>query len=230
MKVAHLRGCGFAASGSPWPLMEYPSQDQLLESWAPSNLWALPHQCLPAGTWRRWLLSGDRGLGKTHAASMAAHSVAANSHLLSNGAIAVIGRTRATAVLDITDSPSGILATARAGFIPVWRPAAATLTWPNGVVGRVFGADAINEMRGHAVAFAIADEIGLWPDAAEAWETIEVTVRLGRAQIFMTTTDRPDWVCGLESRIGTVVTRATVDDNPYLSAELRRVLADRRLE
>jgi phage terminase large subunit-like protein len=203
--------------------MEADELEQLESDWSE---WALPYQRLPEGRdWRMWMLLGGRGIGKSLATSQAAHEVAADPDSLGGGIIAIMGRThtdvRAT---NINAKLTGILATAPPGFRPSWRPGPGLLEWPNGVQGRVFSADSPQSVLGTNIGFLIADEVARYPKGDEIWgEIIDLAVRVGRAQIAMSTTPLPlRWLRKIHDDPHTIVSHATTYDNPFLATKARR--------
>jgi phage terminase large subunit-like protein len=191
----------------------------LVESW---DLWALPYQRMPAGDWRRWILRGGRGIGKSSAASNTVHAVARDKKRIGTGIIGIIGRTHDDVrIVNVGDPATGILATAPSDFRPSWRPGPGLLEWPNGVRGRVFSADAPESIRGNNFAFLLADELQSWPNGEETWwATIEPAVRVGRAQIMITMTPKPlRWLRELEAKDRTVRTGASTYANPFLARD-----------
>jgi len=201
----------FVASLSP------SERRSLIDSW---DLWARPHQRLPPGKWRRWILRGGRGSGKSSAASNTIHTIARDKKRIGTGIIAIVGRTHTDVrLMNINDQATGILATAPAGFRPTWSTGPGILTWPNGVIGRVFAAEAPESIRGNNIAFLLADELQSWPNGEDTWWTIvEPAVRVGRAQMMITMTPKPlQWLRDLEAMAGSVRTGARMYDNPYLA-------------
>jgi phage terminase large subunit-like protein len=195
----------------------------LVDDW---SLWALPHQRLPPGNWRRWILRAGRGAGKTHAGSNTTHLVARNRKMIRRGEIGIVGRTHDDVRAICVEGPGGILDTAPSDFQPEWQTGHGILTWPNGVRGRVFSGDRPDGIRGANLAFIWCDEAAAWPEGHRAWwETIEPALRIGWARALITTTPRPvQWLRELEAMADTVVTKATTRDNPWLSTSAQTAL------
>ena len=191
----------------------------LLDDW---DLWAMPHQRLPGGDWKRWVLRAGRGAGKSFAASKTVNEVARDKHKIGNGEIAIIAVNYRNALACVEDGDYGILATARSDFRPEWELSKQRLTWPNGVVGRIFSADKPASLRGKNWAWVWADEVCFWPHAKQTWsEVIQPAIRKGWARAMLTTTPKPDgFLTWLEARSGTVVTRASTYDNRFLSSSV----------
>ena len=197
-----------------------PERLALYEEW---NLWALPHQRMPEGEWRRWVLRGGRGSGKSMAASNTIHAIARDKKRIGTGIIGIIGRTHDDVrTVNIGDPATGLLATAPSDFRIKpgdWKPGPGLITWPNGVRGRVFSADAPEAIRGNNFAFLLADELQSWPNGEDTWwATVEPAVRVGRAQIMITMTPKPlKWLRELEAKEDTIRTGASMYSNPFLN-------------
>ena len=197
----------------------------ILDAW---HLWALPHQVMPDGDWRRWVLRAGRGAGKGHAAASAVNEVAADLKKIKNGEIGVIARTHTDARYTCVEGPSGILTTAKKSFKPLWYPGHGLLVWPNGVRGRIFSADKPEQARGPNWAFVWADEACHWPDVEKMWwETVEPALRIGWARAVITTTPTPGkFLRNIEAMADTVVTRATTFDNPWLAPQVKEAFKE----
>lgn len=183
--------------------------------------------------WRRWLLRGGRGCGKTHGAARSIHEIAKHRKYIRRGQIGIIHSTWANARFGAVEGPSGILATAPSDFRPHWSPGNGVLTWPNGVIGRIFSADEPATLRNNNWSLIWADEVDHWKDVTRTWwEVIEPALRIGIAAAIITTTpqnrakgDDRDFLKNLEELDDTVVTRATTFDNPHLDRKARQGLA-----
>ena len=207
--------------------------EQILGDW---NLWRLPYQVPPEGDWSTWMLLGGRGIGKTVTSAHLAHEVAAEPERLNGGIIGLVGRTFTDVrLVNVMDATTGILATAPPGQRPRWQYGPGILTWPNGVIGRVFSAEQPDGFRGANLAFLIADELAAWPDSEATWNTIMMGLRIGRAQACITTTPKPlAWLRKLAAHPRTVKRTASTYDNPFLSrdrlAMFREAYGGSRLE
>lgn len=189
----------------------------LASSW---DLWAMPHQRMPPGKWRRWILRGGRGSGKSLAANNTLHMVARDRKRVGRGVLAIVGRTHDDVrTNNVLDPETGVLATAPPGFKPTWRPGPGILEWPNGVICYVLSGDAPASIRGKNISFLVADELPEWPDSETTWfEILEPAVRKGCAQIMVCMTPKPlPWLRELERDPGTVVTGASTFDNVFLA-------------
>lgn len=181
-------------------------------------LWALPHQQMPEGKWRRWSLRAGRGGGKTYGGAKWINELAEDRSKIKTGDIAIIARTYTDVRQTCIEGSSGILATAKPSFRPIWEPGNQLLTWPNGVRGRVFSADKPESIRGLNASVVWGDEVCHWPAPDKTWfESIEPALRIGWARAIMTTTPLPDpFIRKIEEMPDTVTTRASTFDNPHL--------------
>ena len=105
------------------------------------------------------------------------------------------------------------------------------LRWPNGSVGRVFGAftpDDIERWRGPQHCLVWADELAVWRNLDECWANMRLGLRLGqRPRAIVTTTPKPRKLLKrLMARRDAVVTHATTRDNPHLESSVRDDLYD----
>lgn len=190
---------------------------QLFNAW---DDWAMPHQRMPAGAWRQWIIRAGRGSGKSAAAHNMLHKVARDPKLRGRGTLALIGRTHSDVrANNILDPESGVLATAPIGFRPTFQDQKGILTWPNGAICYVLSGDAPASIRGKNLSFAVCDELPEWPDSEITWfEILQPAVRKGAARIMVTMTPKPlAWLQELEKDADTVVTRATTYDNAFLA-------------
>lgn len=207
--------------------------DSMTESEAVSalsdwSLWRLQYQEVPRGEWTRWILRCGRGSGKTYTGARTTNEVARDKSKIRSGEIGIIGRTYSDARFTMIEGPSGILATSTPDFRPRWEPGNGLLIWPNGVRGRVFSADKPESMRGPNLSFVWGDEPAYWPDLYRTWiEVIEPALRVGCMQALLTTTPKrnPD-LQKIEKLPGSVTTRASTFDNPYLPRVARTRLRE----
>ena len=194
----------------------------MLDSW---DLWKLPHQHMPAGNWRRWVAQWGRGAGKTYTGAKTTNEIARDRDKIRTGEIAIIGRTHSQTHRDLIEGPSGIIATAPHDFVPRWFPGKGTglLIWPNGVRGHALSGDASETVLGVNASWVWADEVMSWPELDVAWwEHVELACRTGWARLMITSTPKPhQFLRDLVELENTVVTRASLYDNPLLAADAR---------
>lgn len=175
--------------------------------------WARPEQLLPGGDlWRVWLILAGRGWGKTRTG---AETVRLLVEQMGYGRIALIGQTAADVRDVIIEGESGILATSPPWFRPEYEPSKRRLTWPNGAIATTYSGDEPDQLRGPQHDAALADELAKWKYAQDAWDNLQMGLRLGRRPIaVVTTTPRPlPIIKGLAADPQTVVTRGNTYDN-----------------
>ena len=232
-----LTPCG-ATSGAAW-IASAPVADRegFLESLTDAELralphlfefWALDHQLPPKGDWRSWVILGGRGAGKTRAGAEWVRSMVEGARPGNPGRatrIALVAETVEQAREVMVFGESGILACSPPDRRPVWISTRNMLVWPNGAEARLYSAFDPERLRGPQFDAAWVDELGKWRKGQEAWDNLQLAVRLGVApQICVTTTPRASEVLkGLLAQDSTVVTHAPTQAN-------RAYLADSFLE
>lgn len=188
----------------------------------------LPHQVPPSGDWYLWLTLAGRGAGKTDScASYMDRFMRRNP-----GARAgIIAPTLGDAAEACVYGASGLMAhnptlrlRSRAGGTHV--------VWPNGSEAKLFGAytkEDVERLRaGGNRHLYWCEELAAWRNLKDAWENMELGLRMGEhPHIVASTTPRTrPFLKQLMTAPDTALTRATIDDNPYLPARQRaRLLA-----
>lgn len=155
--------------------------------------WARPKQY-----WRpEWpemvtLWKTGRGFGKTRCGAETVNLVAEKYPEMCGREIALIGQTT-TDMRDImVEGKSGIMATAKPWFTPVYEPSKMKITWPNGVIARLRTSEKPKLIRGLSVGFAWCDEVAHWMDPDECWDNLLFALREGNpSKIIATTTPLP---------------------------------------
>jgi phage terminase large subunit-like protein len=187
-----------------------PEQASALEyDW--QGLWARPNQLPPPAPWKVWLILAGRGFGKTRAG---AEQVIAWARTPQQR-IALVGETSADNRDVLIEGESGILACAPPWCRPAYQPSRRRLTWPNGTIATTYSGDAPEQLRGPQHHYAWCDEIAKWRYAQEAWDNLELGLRLGaHPQVVVTTTPRPiPLLRQLLADPDTVVTRGSTYEN-----------------
>lgn len=159
------------------------------------DIWGMPdHQMPPEGEWNTWLILGGRGAGKTRAGTEWIRSQLEGPRSHDPGK-----RQSAALVAATLDEARDIMVLGRSGLIacsppdrkPKWNETRRTLNFPNGAVATCFSASSPEKLRGPEFDCAWADEVGKWPDAREAWDMLQMCLRLGdHPQLVATTTPR----------------------------------------
>jgi len=176
--------------------------------------WARPKQLLPPGLWWFvWLIMTGRGFGKTRTGSETIHEWA---HDFSP--MAIVGSTAADVrdvMIEGKDTGASILECAPPWWRPLYEPSKRKLTWPNGAVAHVYGADEPETFRGPQHKKGWLDEIGKWRYLNEAMDNITFGMRLGqRPQMVVTTTPKPKKrLIELARSKRTIITRGSMFEN-----------------
>jgi phage terminase large subunit-like protein len=182
--------------------------DDLLHDW---RFWARASQLPPPGDWLTWLILAGRGFGKTRTgAEWVRGEVEANRR----GRLALIGATAADVRDVMVEGESGILATARPSFLPIYEPSKRRVTWPNGAMATTYSADEPDRLRGPQHDGGWADELAAWR-RPEAWDMFLFGLRLGPdPRALVTTTPRPTKIIrDLMAAPTTHTTRGSTYDN-----------------
>lgn len=192
-----------------------------LPQWA---LWARAEQRFPIDAegeqwWRTWLLLGGRGAGKTRTGAEWVRALVADA--IEDGTcaelrIALVGETMRDARSVMIDGVSGILALGEPDDErPVFEQGRQQLVWPCGAIAQLFSADDPDGLRGPQFHAAWCDELAKWRRAEEAWDMLQMALRLGEnPRAVVTTTPRPlPLLRQIMTAPTTFVSRMTTADN-----------------
>lgn len=134
------------------------------------------------------MLAG-RGFGKTRAGAEWVRGLAEAGTVKR---IALVAPTLHDARAVMVEGDSGILSISPPWFKPVFEPSKRTLTWPNGVVATLFGAEEPDRLRGPQHDAAWCDELCAWKQAEATFDMLLFGLRLGKApRALITTTPKP---------------------------------------
>ena len=186
----------------------------LMEDWRSQ---ALSGQIAPGGEWRTWLVMAGRGFGKTRAG---AEWVLEKARSNARARIALIGASLDEVAKVMIEGESGLLASARRHEELRWRPTTGKLRFPSGALATAYSGASPARLRGPQHHFAWADELAKWAKPQQAWDNLQLGLRLGgRPQAVVTTTPGPTPL--LRRILDHPETRTTggrTFDNPYLPA------------
>lgn len=189
----------------------------------------MPHQIVPVGNWYLWLLLAGRGAGKTDACAvyfdrwMRQHKGARGS---------IIAPTLGDAAEACVYGKSGLLA--HNPTVKLRQRAGGThVVWPNGSEAKLFGAytrQDVERLRAGGNRHLVwAEELAAWRYLSEAWENMELGLRLGaHPHVIASTTPKPrPKMKELMESPETVLARASMYDNPHLPESQRERLRAR---
>jgi phage terminase large subunit-like protein len=131
------------------------------------ELHARPKQLPPPGDYRFLLILAGRGFGKTRTGAEYVRMLAKGGK---HPRIAIIGPTAGDVRDIMIEGDSGILACSPNTFFPNYEPSKRQITWPNGVIGKLYSADEPERLRGqnsHAGWCIVGHTLILMADGAE---------------------------------------------------------------
>ena len=158
--------------------------------------WAHDHQLPPEGDWDSWIVLGGRGAGKTRAGSEWVRAQVEGAGPMDPGKctrVALVGETYDQVRSVMVKGESGILAVCPPDRRPVFKESHRQLIWPNGAVATMYSVADPEALRGPQFDAAWVDELAKWDarKGREAWENLQLCLRLGeRPRVVVTTTPR----------------------------------------
>ena len=192
-------------SSADWLASLPPSErDAFLDALSPNALAALPylfefwarpdHQLPPEGDWSTWVVLGGRGSGKTRAGAEWVRAQVEGPTPDAPGAarrVALVAETWAQAREVMVFGESGLMAVSPPDRKPLYVATRRMLVWPNGAEARLFSAADPESLRGPQFDLAWSDELAKWRRGDEAWNMLQLCLRLGeRPRQVVTTTPR----------------------------------------
>ena len=183
------------------------------------DFWALPHQLPPKDSgWRRWVVLGGRGAGKTRAGAEWVRSEVEGNLPLGSGRskrVALIGETYDQVRDVMVFGESGIIACSPPDRMPKWEAGRRRLVWPNGAMAQCYSAHEPESLRGPQFDAAWLDELGKWKRAQDTWDQLQFALRLGEEprQIITTTPRNTDTLKSILKSPSSVSTHAPTEAN-----------------
>jgi phage terminase large subunit-like protein len=178
-------------------------------SWAQN---ARPNQLPPAGNWRTWMILAGRGFGKTRAGAETLRTWVESGRYRR---IALLGKSIREAQAVMVEGVSGLLEIYPSSERPVFERTNQQLTWPNGALATLYGADHFEHLRGPQFDAVWIDELAKFRYPDEAWSQLMLALRLGAdPRCIVTTTPRPiPLIEKLLKNDDVVVTKGTTFEN-----------------
>jgi phage terminase large subunit-like protein len=190
-----------------------------------------PDAAADGSDWCTWVIMAGRGFGKTRAGSEWVLDAVKRSVVPGEGRalrpapgyagrplrIALVAATLDEARRIMVEGESGLLAVADA-WISRWEPTRRILRFRGGAEAHLFSGASPEQLRGPQHHFAWCDELAKWEKAGEAWDMLQLGLRLGEwPRTLVTTTPRPGPVLRriMDAR-GTIVTGGPTRANPHL--------------
>jgi phage terminase large subunit-like protein len=159
--------------------------EELMWDW---GWWGRPSQQVPSGEWYVWFILAGRGFGKTRTGAETIRRWSEEVPL-----ILVAGETAHDVRETMVEGESGILACSPPDNYPHYEPSKRRLTWPNGCRAQCLGLGEEPDLaRGPQWHKGWLDEPAKWKYLQEAWDNVEMAVRLGdNPQLCVTGTPKP---------------------------------------
>ena len=185
-----------------------------------------PEQQEPEGDWNIWLILSGRGWGKTRTGGEWLAKRVLEEPFAPDGTPtqwAIIAPRFADTKTVCVEGPSGLLvALKHRGLLPdvdyTYNKSSYKITFKDGQIIHMFGADSPDSGRGLNLSGAWLDELAMWPYPYETWtEGLAPALRIGlRPRVVVTTTPKPikllrDWVARTDGSIH--ITRGSTFDN-----------------
>ena len=194
--------------------------------------WAHDGQLPPPGEWPSWLMVTGRGFGKTRAGAEWVSELARTLGIRTSGGplrIALVGATIEDALKVMVTGPSGVMTIARTGEKVELNKTDRLVRFASGAQACLYSGACPEKLRGPEHHFAWCDEIAKWRHPEEAWDNLQLGLRLGAAPRTLVTTT-PKAIPLLRKLIATsAVTRGRTADNLNLpAARVARMEADYR--
>ena len=174
------------------------------------RLQARENQMPPPGDWLTWLVLTGRGWGKTRVMS---EWIRGRIESGEARRIALVGRTPADARDVMVEGESGLLSVFPPDQLPDYEPSKRRITFHTGAVATVYSSENPDQLRGPQHDTAACDELATFK-SPEAFDNLQLGLRLGRPRQIVTTTPRPVRVLrDLMGSADTVITRGTSYEN-----------------
>lgn len=173
---------------------------------------ARPNQIMPKGNWKIWMILAGRGFGKTRAA---AEGVRELIHSEKYKRIALVANTIQEAKQVMVEGQSGLLSISEKEEKLTYIPTRRMLTWGNGAIATLYGAEHYEQLRGPQFDAVWVDEFAKFMYPRETFEQLSFSLRLGQnPKMILTTTPRPlKFIKDIMARPDTVTVRGSSLEN-----------------
>lgn len=193
--------------------LKYKNNDTLYNE--PGSTWdARDNQKPPSWDWNNWLILAGRGFGKT---KTGAETVKMWVDTQKYKRIALIGQTIDETKSVMVEGISGIIESyqKKDENYPKFEPSKKKITWPNGAIAQLFGADKYDKLRGAQFDLAWIDEFAKFKYPQKIYEQLMFCLRVGDLpRCIITTTPRPlEIIKNIMNNKRTAVTKGTTFDN-----------------
>ncbi len=178
--------------------------------------------------WTTWVILAGRGFGKTR---LGAEAVRRAVEVHGCRRIALVARTSADCTRVMICGTGGIISVCPPWNRPVFERSKCQLTWPNGAIATYYTADKPDSLRGPEHDFAWCDEIATWRYLEEAYDNLQMGLRIasGLCRTIVTTTPRRiAFLKRLIESDSTLLTKGSTFENianlhPNIRANLLRI-------
>lgn len=173
---------------------------------------ARPNQRVPQGEWRTWIILAGRGFGKTRTGAETIREWVMSGRYKR---IALIASSISEGRRVMVEGESGLLAVHPQKDRPLFEVSKRQVTWKNGAVATLFGANSYEQLRGPQFDCAWIDEFAKFRYPQEIWTQLNLGLRLGEdPKCILTTTPRPlPFLQQLLKDPAVMTTRGTTFDN-----------------
>lgn len=173
---------------------------------------ARANQLMPKGDWRIWMILAGRGFGKTRAAAEGIRKLVSSGNYKR---IALIANTIQEAKQVMVEGESGLLSVSQDQEGLEYIPTRRLLSWKNGAIATLYGAENYEQLRGPQFDAAWIDEFAKFLRPRETFEQLSFSLRLGNdPKMILTTTPRPiQFIRDLIARDDVVTVRGSSLEN-----------------
>ncbi|MBE6446894.1 MAG: ATP-binding protein [Alphaproteobacteria bacterium] len=173
---------------------------------------ARPKQLMPKGNWRIWMMLAGRGFGKTRAAAEAIRKLVISGKYRR---VALIANTIQEAKQVMVEGHSGLLSICSESDGLIYTPSKRLLSWNNGAIATIYGAENYEQLRGPQFDAAWIDEFAKFMYPRETFDQLSFSLRLGPdPKVILTTTPRPiQFIKDLMERPDVVTVRGSSLEN-----------------